>query len=406
MSINLSTSNSNIKMVKGAIIKSVAKNLLIYSPFIFGMMFINYFVDPGGLFRAVGYEKGIARILAKGLNVANVNNYDERLLQKYYIDADKKPKDVIVLGSSRVLQMNAGNSDSNKFFNHGVSGATLEDLFSIYEMYEDKNKLPHTIILGLDPWLLNINSGQLRWQSLRKYDLAFMNRLQGGKTISTFFYRYDCLKFDITRGLNLISPSYFQVAIRYLIHHMPELIKTWKAKKNYYATSLDNLDVDKRLDVDIRIADGTIGYGKVGILKMREDVITYVTNDPVYSLGKFYELDRVSQRNFEKFIAYLLKKDIKVIFFFPPYHPYVYTYLMNSTQYQIIAKVETYFRTIGNQKNIMVIGSYDPRQCGLAEEDFYDGMHPNREGMSKVIEIFNTTIVSKNHSLQPAEKRI
>ncbi len=87
----------------------------------------------------------------------------------------------------------------------------------------------------------------------------------------------------------------------------------------------------------------------------------------------------------------MLKKNIRVIFFLTPYHPYVYTYLMSSTQYQIIAKAETYFRIIGTQKHIPVIGSYDPLQCGLAEEDFYDGMHPSREGIAKLTKLINNS---------------
>jgi len=371
-----------MKMVKVTIVKSAAKSLLIFSPLILGMILTNYFVDPGALFRGKGYEEGIARILAQGLNVANISDCDERLLQMYYIKNDREAKDTIILGSSRIMQLNANNLSSGKFFNHGVSGASLEDFFSICELYEQKNKLPGTIILGLDPWLLNKNNCQERWQSISIYNYAFMNRLR--HKANTHFFLYDYLTFQMRRSLNLISPSYFKQAIRSFVRRISKLMKFEKIREDYYATGLDNFDADKRLDVDVRIADGTISYGKRYILKSSESVKAYVSSIPVYSLGEFYELDKANQQNFEKFIEYLIKKNVKVVFFLPPYHPYVYSYLMNSTQYRIVGDAETYFRTIGNQKHIMVIGSYDPRQCGLVEEDFYDGMHLSREAIVKL----------------------
>lgn len=384
MATNLSISNFNIKVVKIAIIKSIVKNLLIFSPLILGMILVNYFVDPAGLFRGGGYENGIVKIFMQGLNVANASNYNERLLQLCYINADKKPKDTIVLGSSRVKQINADNFNSENFFNHGISCASLEDFFTICEMYEEKNKLPSTIILGLDPWILNKNNDLRQWQFFRDYYFAFINRLQGGKTVDTFFSRYNYLMFEIKQKLNLISPSYFGITIRYLVRHIPELIKTGRIKMDYYPTKLDNANVANRLDVNILVADGTLADGKDSILKMRADVKNYITHDPVYFLGGFYELDKENQQNFEKFVEYLLKRNTKVIFFIPPFHPYVYKYLMDSTRYQIIAKAETYFRTIGSQKRIKVIGSYDPLQCGLKDEDFLDGVHPTREAVDKL----------------------
>jgi hypothetical protein len=376
-----------MKSIKSGIVKFTARILLIFSPLIIVVMFTNYFVDPGGLFK-VSREEGIAKIFAKGLNVANASNYDERLLQKHYIAADKNPKRIIVLGSSRAMQIDMGNLGSNVFFNHSVSGATIEDFFSICEMYEKRNKLPDTLILSLDPWLLNKNNDQVRWQSLRKDALAFMNRMgEGEKRVDEFFYWYDCLIYDIERKWNLFSLSYFQIAIRYLVRHMPELIETWKMKKDYYATKLDNFDPKNRLDASIRISNGTIARGEKDISQMRGDVKAYASQNPVYSLGEFYELDKTNQRNFEQFIEYLQKKNTMIIFFLPPYHPFVYAYLINSTQYQIIGQVETYFRTIGTKKHITVIGSYDPGWCSLTEEDFYDGMHITREAMAKLSEL-------------------
>ena len=65
----------------------------------------NYCVDPAQLFSGGNYEQGVADILLSGNNVANVSNYDERLLQKAYVNNLKRRNDVIVLGSSRSMQI-------------------------------------------------------------------------------------------------------------------------------------------------------------------------------------------------------------------------------------------------------------------------------------------------------------
>lgn len=43
--------------------------------------------------------------------------------------------------------------------NHGMSGAGVFDYLGILGIYESCNKLPGTVIMGLDPWILNESSG-------------------------------------------------------------------------------------------------------------------------------------------------------------------------------------------------------------------------------------------------------
>lgn len=385
MSISLSTSNFSKKTVRAAIIKSVAKNLLIFSPLIMVMMFINYRVDPGKLFKSGGYEKGIAVILLQGLNVANIKDCDERLTQRYYIEGDKKPKDIIVLGSSRALQINANILNNERFFNHSVSGATLEDFFAVWGMYEEKNSFPNTVILGLDPWILNKNNGQDRWKSISAYNYVFMDSVKVRKEHNEFFYSLNHKIFQIKKMLSIVSPSYFQTATHYLIKNTSEMNRADKVIGDYYPTRLTNLNTD------IKLADGTMSPGEGGVSEsLKYDAKTYISNDQVYSLGKFYELNRSSQQDFEKFVDHLYKRNINVVFFLTPYHPYVYNYFMNSTKYCMVAESESYFRMIGNQKHIPVIGSYDPMKCGLVEEDFCDGMHPNRRAVNKLAKLLVT----------------
>ena len=125
------------------------------------------YFEPGGIFRK-GYEQGMVEIISSGKNVANVENYNERIFEKYLISQYPEKVDTAVIGSSRIMQI--GDSILNKnatILNNGVSGATVEDEIAIIWMYYNRGYLPNQIIIGIDPWIFNKNNEQTRWESIK-----------------------------------------------------------------------------------------------------------------------------------------------------------------------------------------------------------------------------------------------
>src|SRR5690606_22220124 len=100
-----------------------------------------------------------------GNNVTNIENYDERTLQRNIINNHHICPQVLVLGSSRTMLINSREFIGKTFFNNSVSGASIEDIVAIYQMYDNRKCYPGKIILALDPWILNVNNGQNRWKS-------------------------------------------------------------------------------------------------------------------------------------------------------------------------------------------------------------------------------------------------
>jgi len=302
-------------------------------------------------------------------------------LQKYYIAGLKEKKDIIVLGSSRVLQIRSTFFPAKSFFNHGVSGGTLEDYMAIFEMYREKNQEPGIIVLGLDPWLLNKNSDQERWKSIGDYYERFASEIGLDNRLSNpLFIWQDSRFFKIKKYLQIFSLTYFQSSIRYL---WKQTITKEIKRDKYYPTDLTDLDVN------VALFDGSHSseraYRETGISEVLKAAKEYTSKEPVYSLAQFYELDSRLKFKFEKFLVYLLGRNIKVIFFLPPYHPYSYDHLVNSPKYKIILEVERYFREKALENNISVIGSYNPGNCGFGEVDFYDGMHSKREAVARLL---------------------
>jgi len=164
---------------------------------------VNYYGDAGSIFHK-GKVAQIAEYLVEGYNVANVDNIDERDLQRSIIKLSKTIPSVIVLGSSRIMLIHADYFKTNSFMNHGVSGASIEDMIAIYQLYKMKGMLPKIILIGIDPWIFNKNNGQGRWKTLATEYESFFSSETNIKNSFTHFDKY----------YQLFSPSYFQSSVK------------------------------------------------------------------------------------------------------------------------------------------------------------------------------------------------
>ena len=188
-------------------------------PIILLVITLNLYKDPANLFRGSAYEKGIASLLLQGWNVKNISNYDERLVQKYYINGLAERKDVVVLGSSRAMMIDSKMFPGRRFFNNSVSGASLEDHIAIYELYREKKLEPATVIIALDPWLLNRYSGQSRWRSLQSEYVAATSRFTQSQAS---LFGSAAGTAEAAKLLELISPSYFQQSLKATLQYSPQ----------------------------------------------------------------------------------------------------------------------------------------------------------------------------------------
>jgi len=353
------------------------KKILFLLPILLVMIGFNYFVDPANIFKNSKYYQEIAKILLSGKNVANLVNFDERLLKKYYISGLSEKKDVIVLGSSRVMLADSDMFGGYSFFNSCVSSASLEDDMAIYWLYRKKGFIPRVAIIGLDPWLLNKFNGSTAYQSIITDYNEISAFLGISNTNSQVSYLFSSKYFE------LVSPNYFQSAVRFWLANLSE------EKNNhggYYPTT-------ERIGNEIiRRADGSIGYDikyrSFSPTEVRLSAIDFANKD-ASMLNHFTYLDPFLQNEFEKFISLLLEDKVKVIFYLPAYHPAAYDILMKSPNYKIINEVQKYFENYAKMNSIELIGSYNPQDSNLEEMDFYDAMHQNVQSLGKMFSEVN-----------------
>lgn len=350
--------------------KFIKKSFIFLIPVILIVALTNYLVDPAHIFND-DYEKGMVEIIKDGNNIANTSNYDARLFQKIYIEKLLDPKDVIVIGSSRSMQIRK-ELFINDFFNNSVPGAILEDYIAITQLYYANDKLPNKVILGVDPWIFNKNHGQTRWETLEENYRNFFkhNDIDNGK-----FLKKPLLNTIFENNLlNLFSIKYFQESIKYL------------SSGNYYNEDYFSTQ-EKELSSKIKLDDGSLVYGsdfrKADINEINNKAKNYI-NGRIYSIENFKIINDVYLEQFEALVSFYKSKNIKVILFLPPYHPTVYNYINNNPEYKMIEKVELYLKEFACKNNIKIIGSYNPNELNLNCDSFYDGMHPKEEVMEKL----------------------
>jgi len=349
------------------------KKILLLLPIPAVVFATTWMADPANIKDDDSFETGVASILLSGKNVANLVNYNERKLQKYIILGLLKPPEVIVLGSSRSMGINSDIFPNILFLNNSVSGASIEDYIGIFNLYRIRGLKPKLVIISLDPWILNRYNGQDRWKYLSDEFFEMENILGFHSTHSTSVQEKFLYKIHIYE--EFLSPEYFQQSCIYLIQKK-------RAGKIYWAT--DKLQAEE----PIKIADGSYVYAEKfrekQVADINSDARIYAIEKPMYSLGRFNELDKSAMQLLDSFIYYLKKNEIKVLIYLPPYHPIVYEVINTNKAYTMVAESEKWYRFLANKHKIKVFGSYDPKISNLEESDFFDGMHPKNQAVHRM----------------------
>ena len=314
-------------------------------------LFVNFKYDPANIYNDGLVSKAVD-IMLDGNHVLGLSNYNERQLKKTFIVKDNKEINTVVFGSSRSMNI---TSYDDSIRNFSVSGAVLEDILGLWSVCDD-NKNYHNIIIGVDAWLFNENSGEKRWKTLNEdYTNALMKINVANSNNSGI---------DLDKYWQLLSLDYLKASIK-------EVRNKAKGSK---LEGVTNLDVDKML----LLKDGSIHYGRskndISIEEVDKEVKGYLKGG-IYHLEGFEKLDENRVAIFKKLIEKLINDKKGIVLFLTPYHPTVYEYLANNERYKMVLETEKLIRGLETIDNITILGSFDPNKCGLNKADFMDGMH-------------------------------
>ncbi len=333
--------------------------VLIFSPVLLVMVIVNYLLDPYRV-RGSGAEQNeyIAETMLSGKNIGNYSELgfpNFRILNKCLINRFKAKKQVVVLGSSRDREINFADFPGHTFFNNCMASATLEDDITTFWLYKKRNILPDVLVLGVDPWLLNKNTGAIYYKILKtEYAEAASCIIKDSRKRDAWKPDYYFLNY-----LNMIiSPAYFQYSIAKLRGN----------RSNIFLT--DEYDIDDWL----RRSDGSQNYPKSYKTRSAAEVAVIAEDMSVFGLllKDFHVLDK---QRFELFMEAIHGDKVKVVLFLMPFHPITYDLLLKSKKFRIIKDAENYFREYAEKNGIELYGSYDPKVDGITEDEFYDAEH-------------------------------
>jgi hypothetical protein len=342
-------------------------------PVMFAVSIVTVGIDPANLFRGTAYERSIATFLAEGKNVAAIGNHDDRLVQRYLTAKLDGAPEVVVLGSSRAMQIRRSVAGGASFFNASVSEAALEDLEAVSQLYLELEPPPQVMVLSIDPWDLQETDWLIGWKSLtteRDRILEGMGRNPGGRRMD----RWEAL----LRYGQALSPSYFQESSRRLIR---SLAGDSAARSVCFATD------ETELDVPVKLADGSLVYDKAMRLRSSEEAerlaLEYGVKwrDRIDRVGR---LEPARQAEFEDFVDHLMSSGVRVIIYLGPYHPTTYAYFLRERDLRVGGEVEDYVRSMAAARDIEVLGSYDPARAGVGPDDFFDALHVRETGVAKI----------------------
>jgi hypothetical protein len=340
------------------------KLLILFVPIGLPIIAINYFVDPANIFSGEEYIEGIANIMAKGHNVDNIANYDERLLQEQMIKRLHKAPDLVVLGSSRIMQINNSFFPGKTLLNCGVSHGNVNDITAIVGALDSMKMLPGEMIIGLDHWLVG-KEGTSEWQSLYGYHQYMMAKLFGTNSNSE-----ESQQPNPSRKLSsLVEFSYFKSSLKFMMEN--------KSKK-YVDVGLNSPTMYGRF------SDGSISYSKDYTNPDRQKLAIEARQNAIDLGLPVPDLSKVKQ--LEKLLDFLQEKKIKVHLIMVPLHP-EFNKGVQQHHKQIVEEWTPVFNSIVTKHQIPYSGSFNAEDVGMTGNDFYDAYHCSGVSIKKQIPI-------------------
>ena len=336
---------------------------------------MNILMDGSGVFRLHSGLRHFALDLIQGRMVAGpLGGYDEREFQRLIVELYPRQRDMVAIGSSRVMSLRRrfihGNPD---FFNHSVAGAGVEDMVSIVGLYSEKGLLPKTIVLGIDPWMFNKNNGLGEsWKTLDKY------------------YRIALAEIDDTLGkTGRNGPSGTKDPLpgarlsRYKqLINLDYTVQNWESfRRGKKLRTTDTVEIDDF----VREPDGSLYFPYA----MRHAFMTH--EDGRTAMPAPYFKDFVASDRFDllrNLASFLTTRGVRVVFLLPPFHAAAYRSCSETPDFRITITIEQRVRELAAGINATVVGSYDPSKYGFEGKDFFDGTHGHDIVMKRLFEGF------------------
>jgi hypothetical protein len=356
--------------------KLLSKITVLAVPVLLLLSIVNFRVDGAFVFDKRSDE--IARILVSGKNAAVKNvpahwaDLQVAVVNDRIAVGDLKPRDILVWGTSRSSEINAGLFSENSFFNCVVPGGNILDYVGLYGLYKKNGMLPGYVFISIDPWTFHARKSVLinnekqsvadSVQSLNaNSDLVegynYIMGISGDSIIPNINIENNS---DLTEKVReLFSLSYFQVNAKAIFSRV--LYSTTNDyEPSFFVVRRDGgYSLSRKCDVDSMKVER----------KSRKFIDIHNNNFFLQS-----DTSNIYFGSFKDMLVSLQKDGVKPIIYFSPVNPVVYDGLAKES----VVAMEYAVNNFCNNQNIKVIGSFNPHKYGYNSlgNNFIDAYHP------------------------------
>ncbi len=333
-------------------VKHLFLSLFMLLLFMLIVITVNVMVDPSNILRDDVAQEA-AQIMAQGSNAENVKNLKDRNLLSYYAGIRQEPIDILALGSSRIMQLSQEMvSDTENYFCAGVTGSDLRDCIDTYFLFANEVNTPEKVIIVAESWFLS--DGNLDPRANTEYYTEFCQSINSVPLGEENPYE---------EYLEFASFSYFQGSL--------DSVFSGSNRLEITPTSLEE-GVN-----EIRRADGSYSYSEEyrngGALQSNNLAMERTIYGSMSSL--YTGINGDLQFQFESFVDTMMQNGVEVEILLVPFHPLYFDYMQTQEEYEGIVATQEYFEQFAHDRDIEIIGSYNPYTLGFDANDFYDAVH-------------------------------
>lgn len=307
--------------------------------------------------------------------------FDQRAWVKAKLSASQCPE-LLVLGSSTVGHFTEDMFDARKVLNAWMTAPTIEDLEALTMVLSHTGCTPKTIVLGVDPWLVNTSFGDKRWMSLssdfveyqRKYGSLYhavpvlTHRWQVFKERLNFTSTYE----SANTAWRLWSSTMSATRPRLMHESAPEFCA--RISSPLY----------------IRAYDGH--YVACPSLALPADRVDQIAKQYVDSntngIRDWREVDQDLVRRLTVVLRNWRGHGSAVVLLTPSFHPNAYAALR--TNARIAANLDALderLDALAHELNLRFANLRDPAKAGCVSADFEDGHHAGPSCIQKLANI-------------------
>ncbi|MBD5523039.1 MAG: hypothetical protein HDR04_01190 [Lachnospiraceae bacterium] len=383
--------------------KKWCKAVLFILPLMCMVAAVNWYVDSYAYLR-VTYDQIGEQMVGGSMNVMGLqeSDFNDRSLLLACLKQQEEAKELIVAGSSRVMNFDHTMFDTDSFYNTALSESTIYDLLAVAGILDQAGCLPERMIIGVDAFLFNASHNNDRWKELEDYAVYMERKIEGledrGDESATEDLSGDTAYVKEETGQAMVQKEQQEKIAGITgtdIHSQPGTGRNnnkWLSL-DYFRYNVTCLPSHKRFAVTytqdweaeqyLKHYDGSIAYQKslrdVDVSEVEELTRQSMEEHVVYRLTDYDEMDEESVALLNGLIDYLQAQGVEVMLYLPPYSPMMYNYIESEEQFHVTFQVEERIRQMAADRGVALYGSYDPAGCGLEMTDLYDIYHVKTE---------------------------